>query len=157
MVAAPSRLARTEARKLQLSAERGGGVGLLLRQTDEANPGLRTGGGARRAPSDHAAATRWLVRPVPGERTVQRWQLQLIYGHGGRVGQSVILEHRRDSNTLDAHPAATVSVPVLTADDGAGAASHTPQAHPVRAAAPLADRPSEARPAKPPAGTRATA
>src|SRR2546423_1093128 len=78
-----------EARRLQLSAERGGGIGLLLRPLG-------------RASSEHAAVTRWLVRPAPGERTVQRWSIQLVHGHGGRVGQSVILEHSRETNRVRA-------------------------------------------------------
>jgi protein ImuA len=82
-------LTRLEARRLQLSAERGGGVGVLLRP-------------AGKASAEHAAATRWLVRPAPGERTVQRWAVQLIHGHGGRVGGVVILEHSRETNRVRA-------------------------------------------------------
>lgn len=84
------RLSRVEARRLQLSAERGGGVGLLLRPAN------------RSVSADHAAVTRWLVRPAPGERTVQRWSVQLVHGHGGRVGQAVILEHSRETNRVRA-------------------------------------------------------
>jgi hypothetical protein len=84
------RLSRVEARRLQLSAERGGGVGLLLRPA------------GRAVSSEHAAVTRWLVRPAPGERTVQRWSVQLIHGHGGRVGQAVILEYSRETNRVRA-------------------------------------------------------
>jgi protein ImuA len=83
------RLSRLEVRRLQLSAERGGGVGILLRP-------------AGKVSADHAAATRWLVRPAPGERTVQRWGVQLVHGHGGRVGQAVILEHSRETNRVRA-------------------------------------------------------
>jgi protein ImuA len=83
------RLSRLEARRLQLSAERGGGVGILLRP-------------AGKVSAEHAAATRWLVRPAPGERTVQRWEVQLVHGHGGRVGQAVILEHSRETNRVRA-------------------------------------------------------
>jgi cell division inhibitor SulA/protein ImuA len=83
------RLSRLEARRLQLSAERGGGVALLLRPSGKAS-------------AEHAAATRWLVRPAPGERTVQRWEVQLVHGHGGRVGQTVILEHSRETNRVRA-------------------------------------------------------
>ena len=84
------RLSRLEARRLQLSAERGGGVGLLLRPW------------GNRLSAEHAAATRWLVRPAPGERTVQRWTVQLVHGHGGRVGGVVILEHSRETNRVRA-------------------------------------------------------
>jgi hypothetical protein len=83
------RLSRLEARRLQLSAERGGGVGLLLRP-------------AGKISAEHAAATRWLVTPAPGERTIQRWEVQLVHGHGGRVGQAVILEHSRETNRVRA-------------------------------------------------------
>ena len=108
------RLSRVEARRLQLAAERGGGVGLLLRT-------------AGKASAEHAATTRWLVRPERGERNEQRWRIQLIHGHGGRVGQSIILEHHRDAHRS---AAADESLrPRLTA-------------HPVRPAAELADRPA---------------
>jgi len=90
------RLTRVEARRLQLSAERGGGVGVLLRPFDGRRPGKTSG--------EHAAATRWLVTPHPGERAVQRWKIQLVHGHGGRVGEAVILEHNRERRTVQAHP-----------------------------------------------------
>src|SRR5204863_337236 len=104
----PPNLSRVEARRLQLAAERGGGVGVLLRL-------------AGRASAEYAAATRWLVRPAAGERTVQRWSVQLIHGHGGRVGQAVFLEHSRESGLITA-------------------TSHR-QADPVRAPDQLANRP----------------
>lgn len=87
VVFAPAWLSRIAARKLQLAAERGGSVGLLLRQTG-------------RSSAHHAAATRWLIRLAPGERNVQRWTLQLLHGHGGRIGQTVCLEHCRETNHL---------------------------------------------------------
>jgi protein ImuA len=92
-VATIDRLSRIEARRLQLAAERGGGVGLLLR------PMIRTQAGAQ-APQIYAAATRWVVAPARGERTIQRWEVKLIHGHGGRVGQTVILEHSRETNLM---------------------------------------------------------
>lgn len=90
VVAAPPRLSRIMARRLQLSAERGGGIGLLLRHTNA--PGIDC----------YAAATRWLVRPHPGERTVQRWNVQLIHGHGGCIGKTVILEASRENHSVRA-------------------------------------------------------
>jgi protein ImuA len=84
-------LSRVEARRLQLAAERGGGVGIFTRT-------------AGKRSSEHAAVTRWLVAPQPGERLVQRWRIQLIFGHGGRVGETVILEHHRDRATAAAQP-----------------------------------------------------
>jgi hypothetical protein len=115
------RLTRVEARRLQLAAEQGGGVGLLMRST-------------ARSAGEHAAVTRWLVKSESGERNVQRWRIQLVFGHGGQVGQAIILEHHRD------HAAAAVAagkplLPHLTA-------------HPVPPAAELADRPAEAREAR---------
>ncbi|HZL37905.1 MAG TPA: hypothetical protein VFC78_21485, partial [Tepidisphaeraceae bacterium] len=80
-------LSRIEARRLQLAAERGGGVGILLRQTG-------------RSSAHHAAATRWLVRPAPGARTLQRWNIQLLHGHGGQLGKTLCLEHCRETNHL---------------------------------------------------------
>lgn len=89
VVAAIPRLSRVEARRLQLAAEAGGTTGIFLRP-------------ARAAAGVYAAATRWLVRPAPGERTVQRWSIQLLHGHGGRVGQTVILEYCRENNLVRA-------------------------------------------------------
>jgi len=84
-LAQPPVLTRIVARRLQLAAERGGGIGILMRQ--------RGAGSVH-----HAAATRWLVEPARGERTVQRWKIQLIHGHGGRLHQPVYLEYSRDRN-----------------------------------------------------------
>lgn len=89
VIASPRRLSRIVARRLQLAAEQGGAVGILLRSTD-------------RGDQIYAAATRWKVSPYPGERTVQRWTIQLLHGHGGRVGQTVILEWCRETNTVRA-------------------------------------------------------
>ena len=84
-VAPVQALTRTEARKLQLAAEQGGGIGILLRPTR-----------ALRAP--YAAATRWVVRPERGERTLHRFSVELIHGHGGRVGHPVTVEVCRETN-----------------------------------------------------------
>ena len=78
----PAKLSRVEARRFQLAAERGGGAGILLRSLG-------------RGSDIYAAATRWLIEPARGERTVQRWKVELVHGHGGRLGQSVLLEKRR--------------------------------------------------------------
>lgn len=109
VVATASRLSRVQARRLQLAAERGGAVGILLRPAGNAS-------------SEYAAATRWLVTPAPGERTVQRWKMQLIHGHGGLVGQAACLEHHRDTTTT-----------IATATN------------PVPATEPLVHRPGQAR------------
>jgi hypothetical protein len=104
VVAAPPRLDRVGARRLQLAAERGGGAGLLLRTTGPLS-------------GDYAAATRWLVAPAPGAATVQRWRVQLIHGHGGQVGRSVLLEYSRDTAQTRA-----LRVPDQLADRPGGAA-----------------------------------
>jgi hypothetical protein len=88
-VAAVGRLSLVQVRRLQLAAEKGGGVGILLRPAE-----------AIRWP--YAAATRWRVMPVPGERTLQRCYLELIHGHGGRVGGGVLLEVCRETNHVRA-------------------------------------------------------
>ena len=88
VVASPQRLSRIEARKLQLAAERGGGVGIILRSERDVS-------------APYAAATRWLVQPARGDESVRRWNVQLIHGHGGQIGKSVLLEIPRDSFNLD--------------------------------------------------------
>ncbi|MGE5609490.1 MAG: ImuA family protein [Bacillota bacterium] len=104
-VAHLGKLSRIEARRLQLAAEMGGGVGILLRPSGSMS-------------EEYAAATRWVVRRMPGERTVQRWKLHLIHGHGGRVGQSVILEAGHETNHVRAF--AAVVDRSIPATDGAG-------------------------------------
>src|SRR6185312_15913197 len=80
----PPRLSRVQVRRLQLAAEQGGGVGIFLRTR---GPGS----------SVYAAASRWRVSPAPGERTIQRWTIQLIHGQGRLVGQTFLLEKSRDT------------------------------------------------------------
>lgn len=87
VIATIPRLSRIEARRLQLAAETGGGVGIFLRPAGPGN-------------DIYAAATRWLVKPAPPERTIQRWAIQLIHGHGGRLGHTVTLEHCRENNLV---------------------------------------------------------
>jgi protein ImuA len=90
VVARVEGLSRVEARRLQLAAEGGGTVGVLMRP-------------AGKTSAVYAAATRWQVEAVAGDRTVQRWRIQLVHGHGGRVGQDVYVEQlRQAANTLRA-------------------------------------------------------
>jgi protein ImuA len=86
-------LTRVEVRRLQLAAETGGGVAVLIR------PHL-----ASAASHIYAATTRWLVTPTPGERTIQRWHLQLIHGHGRQIGQTFLLEKNRASGQIHFMP-----------------------------------------------------
>lgn len=89
VIAAPRRLDRTQARRLQLAAEIGGGIGIFLRPLD-------------RNAEIYSAMTRWLVKPAPGERAVQKWRIQLLHGHGGQVGSSFILERNRETHLVRA-------------------------------------------------------
>jgi protein ImuA len=82
------RLTQIEARKLQLAAERGRGVGIFLRPYTS------------KFSQTYAAATRWLVQPMAGDRQVQRWNVQLIHGHGGQIGKIVLLEVNRATGAL---------------------------------------------------------
>ena len=88
MIAAPPPLSRIDARKLQLAAEHSGGAGILLRTLGQS--------------PHYAAATRWHVRPARGQRTLQRWNIQLLHAPGGQTGQSVILELSRQTLQLRA-------------------------------------------------------
>jgi len=126
----PGRLDRVQARRLQLAAETGGGVGFLLRPQKSA--------------MNYAATTRWLVQPEPNRSTgfqlvkphrlnacaatVQRWRVELIHGHGGRLRQAIILEVSRE--VLRSNP-----------DDNP---RDIAAPHPVRAVNPMADRPDQA-------------
>jgi hypothetical protein len=97
VIASPPPLSRIDARKLQLAAERGGGIGILLRTLGQS--------------PHYAAATRWHVRPAPGQRTLQRWNIQLLHAPGGQVGQSVLLELSRQTLQLRAiTPAAAPAI-----------------------------------------------
>ena len=109
-IAAPPRLSRVEARRLQLAAERGGGTGILLRPTGAAS-------------THYAAATRWLVQPAPGSAAVQRWSIQLIHGHGGLVGKTITLEVSRDSNQQSDHVRAIETVAARPAETKTARAS----------------------------------
>jgi protein ImuA len=73
------RLATSAFRRLQLAAEIGGGLGLLLRPST-----------AQRAPS--FAALRMLVAPIASHDAVRRIRLDLLRCRGGQAGQSTILE-----------------------------------------------------------------
>jgi protein ImuA len=85
-VASIERLNQIEARRLQLAAERGGGVGIFIRPY------------ATR--SCYAAATRWLVQPAPGSDQVQRWTMELLHSHGGQIGKVLLLEVNRETRAL---------------------------------------------------------
>jgi len=89
VVATPARLTRIEARRMQLAAERGGGVGVLIRPLGP-------------TANQYAAASRWLVEPARGDQYVRRWKVRWMYGHGRRVGESVLLEANRETHLVRA-------------------------------------------------------
>ena len=91
-VASLPKLTRVQARRLQLAAERGGGIGILMRPIEAVS-------------WPYAAATRWMVRPLTGERMIQRWSIELLHGHGGRIGQSVLVEYCRETHHVRAFEA----------------------------------------------------
>ncbi len=88
-IASVPRLTQLQARRLQLAAERGGGVGIFLRPYSK-----------KVVP--YAAATRWLVRAAPGDAQVQRWSVELLHGHGGQVGEVVLIEVSRETRLVRA-------------------------------------------------------
>jgi hypothetical protein len=91
-----ARLSRVEARKLQLAAESGGTTALLLRPLD-----VRRGAKQQ----VYAAATRWLVAPMPSDdRLVQRWEMRLLHGHGGRELDPICLERHREAPFFRTRP-----------------------------------------------------
>jgi protein ImuA len=102
------RLNQIEARRLQLAAERGGGVGIVMRSY---TPG-------RSAP--YAAATRWLIQPAPGDEAVQRWSVELLHGHGGQIGKVFLLEVDRETHAMRAS-ATLADRPAAPASDRATA------------------------------------
>jgi protein ImuA len=97
-VASVGRLTQLQARRLQLAAERGGGVGILMRQYSS------------RSQQPYAAATRWHIRPISGTDQNQRWNVQLLHGHGlrpdqlsrGQLGQTVVIEVNRETRAVRA-------------------------------------------------------
>jgi len=97
MVASVDKLSAIEARRLQLAAERGGGVGVLMRRYESRNI------------ATYAAASRWLIEPAPGSPQVQRWNVELLHGHGrrssfnpGRTSQVLLLEVDRETRAVRA-------------------------------------------------------
>jgi protein ImuA len=73
------RIGMTESRRLQLAAERGAGVGFLVRPR-----------AALRAPS--CAALRLLVTPVQSRQSHRRLQVEVVRCRGRECGQVLVLE-----------------------------------------------------------------
>lgn len=126
-VAHVGKLTPVQARRLQLAAEQGGGIGVLVRPDDA------------RA-TNYAAATRWRVSAcvsacaskMAASAASQRWNVELVYGHGGRVGQRFVLEVDRETGRANASAASAV---VSDRADAAVAAANDS----VRRAADVAD------------------
>lgn len=95
----PNRLTRVEVRRLQLAAEQGNTLGILLR------PNLASAG-----VHIYSAASRWLVSPAPGERTIQRWRVEHVHGQGRQFSRSFIVEkHRATGQTHFVHSSASLA------------------------------------------------
>jgi hypothetical protein len=75
VVADASGLDMAATRRLQLSAEAGGALGLLARPEEELT-------------ELSAAATRWLVREQPSPGSNPRWQIQLLRCKTGGLGET---------------------------------------------------------------------
>lgn len=83
------KLGSIDARRLQLAAEQGGGIGILLRD-------------ATAKSMHYAAATRWLIESQPGKPDVQRWRITLLHGQGGQIERSIGLEISRETHLVRA-------------------------------------------------------
>ena len=86
----------TATRRLQLAAEAGGALGLLLRRDDE-----------RRRQEPSAATTRWRIAPLPVLRREQdleasRWHLDLLRARGGLPGGPWTVTWREGRLEMDA-------------------------------------------------------
>ena len=94
-----NRLTRIEVRRLQLAAEQGNALCILLR------PNLASAG-----VHIYSVASRWLVSPTSGDRTIQRWRVEHVHGHGRQFGPSFIVEkHRATGQTHFMHPSASLA------------------------------------------------
>lgn len=81
------------ARRLQLAAERGGGLGLLVRRA-----------AARQHPS--WAEVQWLVRPLAQASAHRQLNLELVRARGGRSGASLRVQIHAQHGRIEAAPAA---------------------------------------------------
>ncbi|MGK7864726.1 ImuA family protein [Falsiroseomonas sp. E2-1-a4] len=104
-----ARLDLTATRRLQLAAETGGALGLVLRP-DAPNP------------DPSAAASHWRVGPLPsgGGHGLEdpRWQLELLRARGGRPGGPWAVTWRAASGTLDMEEAEAPAAEVRRARRG---------------------------------------
>lgn len=81
------------ARRLQLAAECGGGIGLLVRSQ-----------AARQHPS--WAEVQWLVRPLPERSAHRQLELQLMRVRGGHAGANLRVQINATHGRVEAAPAA---------------------------------------------------
>lgn len=83
-----SRLSRVEVRRIQLAAEHGNTVAVLLRSRGKGD-------------DIYAAATRWQVAPLPGDRLTQRWSMEFLHGQGRHQHPSFLMEISRVDQDTD--------------------------------------------------------
>ena len=69
----------------------------------EAESGFFFGVSRKDSTSNYAAATRW-QRPARDGRSddAQSWNVELLHGHGGRLGSTVLLEVDRETGDVRA-------------------------------------------------------
>jgi protein ImuA len=96
-----------DARKLQLAAEAGGGVGFLLRPQ-----------GALRVPS--FAQLRLLIGPVASREAARRLRVEVVRCRGGKSGQSVQLEVSDETGDVRLLPEVASPATAARADGTAG-------------------------------------
>lgn len=89
-------IASTDYRRLQLAAETGGSLGLLLRAAEQ-----------RHAPS--FAAVRLAVRPQPSSKGKRRFQVETVRMRGDSEGRTTILEWDDEAHSLRASAAVAVA------------------------------------------------
>jgi len=102
------RLPPVDFRRLQLAAESGGGLGLVLRPA-----------AALRTPS--FAAARLLVAPVAsGEESLRRIRIEAVRVRGGKSGQSVVLEVDDETGDVRVPAVLAAAAPVARAARSSG-------------------------------------
>ncbi|WP_337876240.1 hypothetical protein [Elioraea sp.] len=107
VVAVLPRLDLVASRRLQLAAETGNTLGLILR-VGQATPSPRRAAAGRACPASapSAARTRWRILPLPGAPgpahlvEAPQWRIELLQARGGRPGGWDVALHGGDLTVL---------------------------------------------------------